>query len=298
MAPRLPIVLRQDERLSRLPLERVGRTEQPYDYCLLPYAPAADSEGKLASLAVLQETFAFGGIEDRGMALVELLRNELGARRTVWGVKHRGQDAPLTWELYFYDRESKEGPPLSLATVIDILAPQLVVDARLDRPVELTMFSIEFSADHLRAGRADGATLYVRGSDLSYDLRGTKLTMGNSYRFFDPRSEIRDLLSRVAQCVHYDARGTDLGKLLPPRLFRAHHVCVANKREADGMYFSRVRYGALKYFLELFDWPAPIRAFVAEHREDLDYLLHDVGFDFVLEAQTLSRTKSGFYGYF
>jgi hypothetical protein len=300
-----PQLAREDTRpegvvasgLSTGPLERVGAGEQPYDYCLLSYPPVADPDGKLASVAILRELFAFSGVEAEGMALVDALCTGLGPGRTVWGVKARGTSEPLTFELYFYKRD-RPGPPLEIETVLEILAPHLSIDAELDRPVDWLMFSIEFSPQDLRARRGDGLTLYVHGSDLSYDLRGRRLTMGNLYRFFDPRSQIRQILAQIEACVHYDPRGPDLGRLIPPRLFRAHHICVASKRTADGMYFSRVSFAGLRWFLDAFDWPAPVRAFVDTHAEALDYLMHDVGFDYALEGGTLTFGKSGFYGYF
>lgn len=294
-----PLVQLRSERSSaaRGALERVAADEQPLDYVLTPYAPPASPAGKLASKAVLREAFALAGVEVEGMALVELLERGLGRGRTVYGIKHRGPDEPLSFELYFYDRDLP-GPKLSLERVVEALAPRLRVDAALDRPVDWLMFSVEVTADDLRTGTAPGVTLYVKGEDLSYDLRGRTLTMGNLYRFFDPGAEIRKVLGALEECVHYDPRGPDLGRILPPRLLRAHHVCVARKRTADGMYFSRVPLPSLRWFLEAFGWPSELRAFVARHARDLDWLLHDVGYDFRLEGGVLSFTKSGFYGYF
>ena len=54
----------------------------------------------------------------------------------------------------------------------------------------------------------------------------------------------------------------------------------------------------LRWFLDALEWPPSIRAFFDRHAPDLDYLMHDVGFDFHLEGGALSFTKSGFYGYF
>ena len=287
---------------SRRPLPRLGEGEVPLDYCLRPYAAEAPTEGKLASLAILQESFAIAGVEDEGLALVAHLVAGLGARRTVWGLKHRGGGA-FSWELYFYapveGAPAPPGPALSLEHVRACLAPSLEVDARLDRPVRWLMFSIEFDAAQLRARGPVGACLYVHGDDLSYDLRGTTLTMGNRYHFYEPAAQIRAVLSRIEGCVHFDPSAGHLQRLIPPALFRgAFHVCVANKRTADGMYFSRVPWSGLRWFLRAKGWPASVTGFVEQHASALAHLRWDVGWDFRLEDGALVDDKSGFYGYF
>ena len=81
------------------------------------------------------------------------------------------------------------------------------------------------------------------------------------------------------------------------------HICVANKRLADAVYWSRVDIHQLKFFLELHDWSPSIRAHVQHNESKLKHLRWDLGADFQAdlashEAGNFTFIKSGIYGTF
>jgi len=73
---------------------------------------------------------------------------------------------------------------------------------------------------------------------------------------------------------------------------------VANKRNNDGVYFSRINVDQFIFFLKRMGYPPGICRFVEDRRSELDHLLYDVGFDYRLEDGSLVILKSGYYGVF
>jgi hypothetical protein len=214
-------------------------------------------------------------------------------------VKRLGPGAPdLAWELYFYDPERVHAD-LSIARLRAALAPALGVEAAEPRPLPWHMFSVQFDAAALRRERA--ATLHVYVDMRSYELRGTELAFENIYTFHDARAEIDEVLHRLRSSVHVDARRENLGRLLPPMLFRCARICVANKRASDAVYFSRVGTPALLEWLARARWPEALVRFAAAHAGELDHLLWDVGIDFRAGAEGAGGAevgKTGVYGSF
>jgi hypothetical protein len=296
---RLPLVGGEaaNEPAARAVFERWQPGDRALDYCLLPYDPVAPVEGKLRSVAVLAETFALMGVEDEGLALVAQMRARLGHGRTVWGVKYDRARETLSWEFYFYDVGRRFGD-LSPEGMTALFAPAVAVEPVAPRELPWHMLSVEFTPAHLRGAATTTVRAYLEKVSLSYELRGATLTLENRYSFHDPRAEIDAILFDLRHSVHWDRASVSLAALIPPELLRCRHICVANKRLADGMYFSRITVDQLLWFLKRFEVSPRVRAFVEARRASLDHLLWDVGFDFRSENGALQVTKSGFYGSF
>jgi hypothetical protein len=75
-------------------------------------------------------------------------------------------------------------------------------------------------------------------------------------------------------------------------------MCVANKRAADAVYYSRVGSRAARDFLVREGWPDALLRFFDAHAHDLGHLLWDVGIDFARTTGDLRVDKSGIYGSF
>ena len=71
------------------------------NYCLWPYQAPAPAEDKFRSVNLLYQTFAHAGIDARAFAIVDAIRDGIGAFKTVFGVKLL--DGRLAWAFYFYD---------------------------------------------------------------------------------------------------------------------------------------------------------------------------------------------------
>src|SRR5579883_1073033 len=212
-------------RLARAPLERCGPGDLFHDYILSPYDPLVDPAGKLRSLNLLIESFALLGVEDEGIAVMERLRRELGAFRTVWGIKqYHGALVPHGWELYFYDFERAHAD-LSIDSIRGILEPVLRVDGVEPWPLPWHMFSVEFTAAKLREKASCALDVYI---DMrSYKVTGADYAFENVYTFHDPRTEIDDVLHRVRSSVHFDPRRDNLARLITPALLQCGRLCVA-----------------------------------------------------------------------
>lgn len=276
-------------------LERCGPADRFHDYVLGEYAPLAPPSGKLRSVSLLLSSFAWLGVGAEGAALVERVRGALGPFRTVWGIKFAPSRGITGWELYFYDFERAHAD-LAIPRVRAALAPVLAIDAEEPRPLPWHMWSVEVGPAHLRGEAAAPVDVYI---DMrSYKVQGRSYSFENVYTFHDPRADVDAVLHRLRSSVHFDERRGDLGALMPPSLFRCGRLCVANKRSADALYFSRVPGAAARAFAAAHGHPPEVAAFLDSHAPELDHLLWDVGLDFRGDAGPLQVTKTSLYGSF
>jgi hypothetical protein len=166
------------------------------------------------------------------------------------------------------------------------------------------MFSVEIDARALRDRAPVAVDVYVstsphaKGTDRSYKLRGAELAFENTYSFHRPELEIDEVLYRLRHSVHFRQGVHRLSAILPPELLRCGHVCVANKRRADALYFSRITTAQLSFAVDFFGLGAMPGDFVGDHEAELDHLLWDVGVDFVADGDALRIVKGGVYGSF
>ena len=231
-----------------------------YDYCLLPYTPKATTARDLASVNLLRWSWQAHGVLAQGEALLQRLHAGLGPGQVVWGIKQRVQQPDAaSWELYFY-RRPHNPQPYTLARVAELFAP-LVVEGAVPDHWRWLMFSVEFDVAQLRGERPCASSVYIASSGLSYKLRDNHPPeLENHYVFRDPLTGIDDILARLQVSVHAQPHPLGLARLLPPQLMRCFHVCVANKRQADAVYWSRVDLAQLQFFLDRHGWPQPLRA--------------------------------------
>lgn len=306
-AKRLPVVQSTEgetlRRMSTRPVELVQPGDIFSDYTLVPYDPVKPPAGKFRSLELLVESFALAGVEAEGSRVVELLRQGLGPWRTVFGVKFYAPEHIAGWEFYFYD-PLRERRDLSIERISELLEPAFHVDARPPREWPWHMFSVEFDGRHLRRECDAAVDVYIstnprnKGTDRSYKLRGTEAIFENVYSFHRPLLEIDEILYRLRYGVHFSRAELPLSALIPPELFRCGHICVANKRTADALYFSRITTEQLLFAMDFLGWRGALPAFVSTHAHLLDHLLWDIGFDFVSEAGKIRFIKGGLYGSF
>ena len=73
-------------------------------------------------------------------------------------------------------------------------------------------------------------------------------------------------------------------------------IVVANKRNREGIYFSRIGIDQLISFLKRLGYPPDLVSYLVKNRDELDHLLYDVGFDYVMDGDTIRILKSSYYG--
>jgi hypothetical protein len=273
------------------------------NYCLWDYRRPAPSEDKFRSINLLLQSFELAGVGERCYEVIDAVRDAIGPFRTVFGIKLH--DGRLFWEFYFYDyaRTARE---VSIGRVLAALAPFARCRVEANERLPYFMFSIdidealahgqrELDVVHMYIGNPGSAV--SSGIAYAVDARGGS-TLENFYFFFDAASQREQAASKIAASPQFDPAQVRMEQALIPELADCETICVANKRSHDCVYFSGVTVDQLAWFLERFDYPREIRAFVREHRGELDHLLFDVGVDYRLEPGRLAYLKSGYYGVF
>ena len=86
--------------------------------------------------------------------------------------------------------------------------------------------------------------------------------------------------------------------LLWPELTDCQTIVVANKKNNDGLYFSRINIDQLIQFLNKCHYPQAIIEHAEKNRDQLDHMLYDVGIDYVMEDGNINILKSAYYGFF
>lgn len=282
--------------------ESAEDTDPSLDYCLWTYEPPAALKGKDRSYNLLLNSWEAAGIPGDSTALNQRIRNALGQFRTVWGVKFlKGE---LKWEYYFYDyrRLARES---SIEAVLSAVAPYCNCDLNYSGTHPYFMFSIDFDRAHLCEGKPiESLNVYIGNvgsavsSGISYLLRDEGLELGNTYYFFDRATQWEDIVAKVVCSAFATLPDFPVADVLWPELCDCKTIVVANKRQNDSVYFSRISLEQLRFFLDKMNYPEHIQGYVAQNRSQLDHLLFDVGIDYVMENDQIKITKSGYYGVF
>lgn len=266
-----------------------------HDFCLWPYEPLTDPAGKLPFSTLLRASFALASQPGRLVSLLERLQGELGAQATVWGVKWNGQ-AP-SWELYFYDY-ARTDRLLSIERVRDILGLYWS-DAPDVAHIPYFMFSLEVDAD----GRiTPGADVYVGspGSEVSaglcYACSGDSASFKNFYHFFEASREFDQVLAKLSNSIHLPFPRPNLDELLWPRTRHCQTLVIANKRSADGVYYSRVSVAELIWFLARMEFPATLQEWLRAESAAYSHMLFDLGVDFRAHNHGIEFFRGAFYG--
>lgn len=272
------------------------------DFMLWKYAPVAPVEGKLRAASILFHSFELTGIERRMFELVDAIRSGFGVLNTVWGVKKLGDK--LAWEFYFYDYRLRERKR-SITKVMNIIRPFADCEVPVDENLPYFMFSIDIDEGLVSgSGKVSEVHMYIgnTGSTVSsgicYSLKKEATRLENLYYFFDPKNHMQQIVGKASCSAYFDATRSDIGQILWPELCNCNVIIVANKRNSDSVYFSRISIDQLIFFLKRLRYPGDILNFVDEHREKLDHQLYDVGIDYRTENGNLVILKSGFYGLF
>lgn len=283
-------------------LEYADADETFYDFCLWEYAPIRPHVGKLRPSSILLHSFDSTGMDERVFGFVDAIRSGFGASNTVWGIKKRGDR--IVWELYFYDYRLTERER-SVAKFLEIIRPFAACNVTVDENLPYFMFSIDVDErlvtgsrdlDEIHAYLGNAGSTVSSGIAYSMKREGTRLE--NLYYFFDAEQQMEQIVRKASCSAHLGGGSIDLDLVLWPELCDCSVIVVANKQGNDSVYFSRIDVDQLILFLERLDYPEELRGFVETHRDQLDHLLYDVGFDYRMEGGDLVILKSGYYGTF
>ena len=279
------------------PLVRTTELDRYFDYCLQPYPPRGPTEGKLRGESLLWNSFDVAGAPPDLDDAVRAIQSACGRDMTVFGVKH--QAGRLWWELYFYESLTERAAKVEF--VADVVKPWFTIEPRIRESIPYFMFSFDMKPDSTATKTVDCVNLYmpyyqVQGGR-SYKVTVDKpFEMDNVYRFYHPKTEIREILHEIKNSVIVDFTRLPVSRVLFPELYECRRICVAKKRYADCVYYSGIDVDALLWFFQRFAYPQPVIDFVTAHKGDLDHLLFDVGIDYTVDAAgEISITKTSYY---
>jgi hypothetical protein len=194
---------------------------------------------------------------------------------------------------------------VSATQVLRAIAPWVRSEVSLAETFPYFMFSLDLDHAVARSERPiDVIHMYVGNpgsavsSGIAYGVRADSTTLENFYFFFDAQTELAQAARKIETSGVVDFTRVALDSVLLPQLRDCRTLCVANKRSHDCIYFSGVDVGQLLWFLEWLQYPSQTIAFVRQHRDRLDHLLFDVGFDYAMRGDSICVLKSGYYGVF
>ena len=279
-----------------LAAHRYRHTDPALDFCLWPYErPSPAGEGALRTSALLWHSFAVAGVSDHMVPLVEAIRLRFGRFATVWGLKWDGRQ--LSWEFYFYDY-AREGRRRNVADFLGATVGLLPHTVTAPDHVPYFMFSVEVDG---RGVPLDQIDLYIGNpgstvsSGICYGWDGQAMQLRNFYFFFDAVRQAGDIRAKLTESAHLPMQPDDLSPWLWPEV-TAQTIVVANKRQRDGVYFSRIGVDSLIASLERLAYPAVMRNFLGQHRDALSHHLYDVGWDWQMRDGVPVPVKGSFYG--
>ncbi len=268
------------------------------DFCLWDYAPAAAPEGKLRAAGLLWEALAYMQAPAFFAEALHGLRAEFGQGAVVWGLKHAAGAVSL--ELYFYDY-ARLDRQVSIERIRQALSPWIECDVPAPPGCPYFMVSLDLDAQVAASRRIPALNVYLGNpgssvsSGMSCEVTAAGIEMRNIYNFFDADNEGTAIRRKIVESARLDLRHYRHSMLLWPEMAGTKTVVVANKRAADGLYYTRLRVGQLLWFLRRTGFPEPLVAAIESRAGRLDHLLFDGGFDFRMAEGRMEITKSAYY---
>lgn len=269
-----------------------------FDYCHCPYEPNASYKGKLKS-----ENLLFNSIEPSPNAdsldeIIKLLKSEIGADNTIWGIKKIGKH--ICWEFYFYNYEKKD-KLLTISNILNVTRKLLSCDISINENIAYFMFSLDISDKTFHQNKIEGVHLYFHHLSVTggycYYLTNQDTRMENIYRtFYNPKAEFKEILNEINNSMFNDLSQKIPQNILIKELTPCKHICISHKEDRDGIYYSGIDIGQFLFFLNRFDYPSAIVSYVSKNKDKLNHLLFDIGFDYLIQNKKFLIVKSGYYG--
>ncbi|MDY6845202.1 MAG: hypothetical protein SVW57_14075 [Thermodesulfobacteriota bacterium] len=277
-------------------LEHVLDDEVFFNFALLEYEPKKSFAGKLRVGNILLYSFDILRCNGSYYNLVKEIRKEIGLNQTVWGIKKIGN--VICWELYFYRQYQPD--KIKIKEIGNIFAKHFAVgEFDVDEDLPYLMFSFDLESNN---DKIENLHMYFdepvenNFRAWSYKIRENQKEYENYYEFV-LSSDKQRILAKLFASPYIDSQ-VDVSRILIPELMDCTFLCFAAKRNENGIYFWGINVEQFIFFLKQFDYPEQLVAFVEKHKENLDYVQFDVGFDYYIEGNTFKIRKSGFYGTF
>jgi hypothetical protein len=132
--------------------------------------------------------------------------------------------------------------------------------------------------------------------NITWNIESDKVIKKNTYKFFFRRLSKDEEIFNYARSLLGD--NVDLGKIFKDYLMTCRkNICITKKTNNNyGFYFARLSFDNFIRFLIDVEFDKEFTDNLLEVKENLSYLLFDIGFDFVIENNDVVFTKYSFYG--
>lgn len=224
----------------------------------------------------------------------------VGRDRSVWSVLLDHESGGLSWEVRVLNPDGH--PPLGILEPLrEILAPWMDLLPSLRGMPDYAILALRFDAASTGSpGRGMDVEIYQRGPSprvmqvLRVDAGGPR-PAGRDVALH-PKRDIDEVLAEVkdSRVVDYSMDRRLLGRTLIPELFACRRLYVSRRDHCDALGFSGVNVDQLKFVHERFEFPEPMRAYLARHRDRLEHILFDVVTEYVARDGKIAHLRTGF----
>jgi len=275
-------------------MEYVKDNEIFYDYVLAKYSPIKETRNKLRISNILFKSFKENPKNQDFFNIVGKIRNEIGLNQTVWGIKNFEKN--LKWEFYFYRHYNKN---INLRNLIKIFNKYFKVeDLKIDENLNYVMFSFDIDENKIiKETHIYFEKFFLNSFQAwSYQLSSQNIEFENHYEFFNS-VQYKDIVKKIMSSPFITSK-INISQILYPELMECKSICIASKRNVNGVYFQGININQFLFFLKEFNYPTYLVEFIEKNQNLLDYILYDIGFDYSINNNKLFIKKSGFYGTF
>jgi hypothetical protein len=150
--------------------------------------------------------------------------------------------------------------------------------------IDYFMFSFEFN----KHGKIESIDFYNKY--YNYRFIDGNLYKRNDYTFYH-LSQIQDIKDKINRSIYKEKK---LKGILIPELVKSvgQCICVSKKYMTDSVYFGRIDFEALLYFLNYFNYNKVVIDFIKKNKNGLKNMRFDIGFDYIIENNEVKYTKS------
>lgn len=283
--------------------ERIHDGDPYLNYCLWPYEPVTEGNGKLRASSLLFRAIQEMESSDWLYSAIRSIQAGLGDFRSVYGIKY--VDGQWALEVYLYDYE-RQNRVVSIERLMAACGNFLRLPATVGGHLPYFMFSFDLDTTVAAAnGKIDLVHVYIGNpgstvsSGISYGFSDDPLNtqLENFYFFFDA-SDTEAVTDKICCSAFLDDRDLLLATVLPSELTDCNTICLANKPRSNTVYFSGIAIQQLLFFLKWQDYPIEFAEFVQQRQLQLNHLRFDVGIDYTVVDNKVVILKSGIYGCF
>ena len=255
---------------------------------------------KIRAENLLWRALQHAGVRTRWEAPLRAIAALAGRDRSVWTVWVDHRSGALSWELRILNAEEhRDGHPLGvLGPVRELLAPWV------DLPAPRSLPDYAVLALHFDAASAARETMRVQIHRQGPSPRVMEVfavdadgpTPAGRDVALHPKRDIDEVLARIkdSAVVDYSLDRRLLGRTLIPELFACRRIHVGRREHCDALGFAGVAVDQLRFVHQRFEYPEPLRAWLAEHRDRLEHILFDVVTEYCARDGRIVHLRTGF----